>query len=393
MRATTRHQRKCRALSRSVCEVPFRLLVPRPRGSPPSARLLAHHDALRTRPEPPLTRTPRRVRPAVDEPRILDRSPSRDRACINSHGGSPAVHITCFADHESAARDRASLTIPPLVPFPRRACFRTDDMDPTAMMNPMGFGPAWSVGWAPASARDRAAWLRHGKSFPRRAPARPPLQRRGVRHPRVLPGSGPRGRPHRASRRAHHGRGVRPVRQPHAGARRDPARSLPSLPSVIRSRRSGRDGTTVWGDSILESSWIAQKKKNDSSPRRPLPPFFLSRRWTSRFRRTRGPMGRLHRGVSQQAGLLPRRGAGGEQPAPGWVCVGDNSGAPLPHSGAGAPPLPHGGLPARARGRSRTPACSRCAACRSARRRTTSRGSSTTRISAASPLSTTRFTS
>jgi len=274
MRATTRHQRKCRAFCQDPCaKFPSDCWVPRPRGSP------------RVRAPP---RTPRRAKNATGaasdadshqgtsrrrRAADLDRSPSRDRACDHlARRLASSQHITCFADREKRGpRSRLaddppprSLLAPRVFQDGRHGSDGDDEPDGLRARHGRWDGPRLRRGTA-------RPWLRHGKSFPRRAPARPPLQRRGVRHPRVLPGSGPRGRPHRASRRAHHGRGVRPVRQPHAGARRDRARSLPSLPSVIRSRRRKRDATghTQFGRIPSSNSQAgAPKKKRFPPPRR-----------------------------------------------------------------------------------------------------------------------------
>jgi heterogeneous nuclear ribonucleoprotein F/H len=67
------------------------------------------------------------------------------------------------------------------------------------------------------------------------------------------------------------------------------------------------------------------------------------------LQKNRGPMGRRYIEVfrSKKQDYYHAVAQAVSEPAPpdGFYGGGDGSGAPLPHSGAGAPPLPHGGLP------------------------------------------------
>ena len=122
MRATTRHQQKCRALCEDPCaKFPSDCWVPRPRGSP------------RVRAPP---RTPRRAKNATGaasdadshqgtsrrrRAADLDRSPSRDRACDHlARRLASSQHITCFADREKRG-PRSRLADDPPPSFPSRA--------------------------------------------------------------------------------------------------------------------------------------------------------------------------------------------------------------------------------------------------------------------------------
>ena len=225
-------------------------------------------------------------------------------------------------------------------------------MDPTAMMNPMGFGPGMVGGMGPGfGAGPRGPGFAMEKVFP-------VVRLRGLPFNAVefdilefFQGLDPVDvlivrRDGRTTGEAY----VLFANPMQVRVATAPIVALLALGHQISPKKARRDGTyTVWEDSILvQSSWSAQKK-NDFLPRAadPFPPSLPQMDFA--LQKNRGPMGRRYIEVfrSKKQDYYHAVAQAVSEPAPpdGFYGGGDGSGAPLPHSGAGAPPLPHGGLP------------------------------------------------